>query len=187
MQGTTSQHSTPGREAQLPAGLEPVTLAAAGKDWDLIVDRVVPQPPDRIWAALTDPADLAQWGPFETERPLTSTGPVQLTTRDAGEAKPSDEHVLAVEPGTLVEYSWGSGVLRWEVQPHERGARLILRHRFPEQSEAPSYAAGWQLCLQSLEELLGEGATRSRVGTSAPAYGWQELHDKYRAYLGIDA
>ena len=31
------------------------------------------------------------------------------------------------------------------------------------------------------------GETVSRVGTSAPAYGWQELHDKYRSYLGIDA
>jgi hypothetical protein len=56
----------------------------------------------------------------------------------------------------------------------------------PDRAEAPSYAAGWQLCLQSLGELLGNGATRSRVGTSAPAYGWQELHDKYGRYLGID-
>ena len=183
MSSTTSQQHTAG--AQLPEGLEPVTLAAAGNEWDLIVDRVVPHPPARVWTALTDPDHLAQWGPFETERPLTSTGPVRLTTRDSGEAKPSDERVLAVEPETLVEYSWGSDVLRWEVHPHEDGARLVLRHRFPDRAEAPSYAAGWQLCLQSLAELLGNGATRSRVGTSAPAYGWQELHDKYGRYLGI--
>lgn len=197
MQSTTSQTSTPGSapdsapnadpDRDTPAGLEPVTLAAAGNEWDLIIDRVVPHPPERVWTALTDPADLAQWGPFVAERPLTSTGPVRLTTRDAGEAKPSDEQVRAVEPGTLVEYSWGSGVLRWEVHLHQEGSRLVLRHRFADRSEAPSYAAGWQLCLQSLAELLGEGVTRSRVGTSAPAYGWQELYDKYRTYLDLDA
>lgn len=187
MPTTTSQHPTPDSGTQLPEGLEPVTLAAAGNEWNLIVDRVVPHPPARVWTALTDPADLARWGPFDTERPLTSTGPVQLTTRDAGETKPSDEEVRAVEPGTLVEYSWGSGVLRWELHPHEDGSRLVLRHRFPDRSQAPSYAAGWQLCLQSLSELLIDGVTQSRVGTSASAYGWQELHDKYRSYLGIDA
>jgi len=184
MSSTTSQQ--PSAQAQLPEGVEPVTLAAAGNEWDLIVDRVVPHPPARVWKALTDPADLAQWGPFETERPLTSTGPVRLTTRDAGDVKPSDERVLTVETGTLVEYSWGSGILRWEVHPHADGARLVLRHRFPDRVEAPSYAAGWQLCLQSLSELLADGATQSRVGTSAPAYGWEELHGKYGRYLGID-
>lgn len=184
MSSTTSQQ--PNKHAQLPEGLEPVTLAAAGNDWDLIVDRVVPHPPARVWTALTDPEDLAQWGPFEAERSLTSTGPVRLTTRDAGEIQASDERVLMVETGTLVEYSWGSGVLRWEVHPHEDGARLVLRHRFPDRAEAPSYAAGWQLCLQSLSELLRDGTTQSRVGTSAPSYGWEELHEKYGRYLGID-
>jgi uncharacterized protein YndB with AHSA1/START domain len=112
---------------------------------------------------------------------------VRLTTRDAGDVQPSDEQVREVEPGSLLEYSWGSGILRWELQQHEEGCRLTLRHRFPDRSEAASYAAGWQLCLQSLAELLDGDEIQSRVGTSAPAYGWQELHDKYRSYLGIDA
>jgi uncharacterized protein YndB with AHSA1/START domain len=185
MSSTTSQEPT--TQAQLPAGLEPVTLEAAGGQWQLVIDRVVAHPPSRVWTALTDPQDLAQWGPFDAGRPLTSTGPVQLTTRHAGEAQPSDEEVRAVEPGRLLEYSWGSNILRWEVHPHEDGSRLVLCHRFADRSEAPSYAAGWQLCLRSLNELLADGATQSRVGTSAPAFGWQELHDKYRGYLSIDA
>ena len=63
MSTTTSQHPNPDSGTQLPEGLEPVTLAAAGDEWDLIVDRVVPHPPARVWTALTDPADLSQVGP----------------------------------------------------------------------------------------------------------------------------
>jgi uncharacterized protein YndB with AHSA1/START domain len=186
MPTTTSQHPNPDSGTQLADGLEPVTLEAAGSEWDLIVDRIVRHPPSRVWTALTDPADLAKWGPFDPERPLTSPGSIRLTTRDAGEVEPSDDQVRKVEPESLLEYTWGTGILRWELHPHEDGSRLVLRHRFPDRSEAPSYAAGWQLCLQSLAELLDNGVTESRVGSSAPAYGWQELHDKYRAYLGID-
>jgi hypothetical protein len=60
MPTTTSQHPNPDSGTQLPAGLEPVTLAAAGT-WDLMVDRVVPHPPARVWTALTAPDVLAQW------------------------------------------------------------------------------------------------------------------------------
>ena len=187
MPTTTSKSTTPESGTHLPEGLEPVSLAAAGEQWDLIVDRVVPHPPERVWTALTEPDDLAQWGPFVTDRALASPGPVRLTTRDAGQTEPSEEQVRAVEPGTSVEYSWGTGVLRWEVFPHEDGSRLVLRHRFSDRADAPSYAAGWHLCLQSLEELLADGSARSRVGTSAPAHGWQELHDRYRRSLGLDA
>ena len=185
MPTTTSHQPGPDSRTQLPAGLEPVTLEATGDQWHLIIDRVVAHPPARVWTALTDPEDLAQWGPFVTDRPLTSTGPVQLTIRDMEDSEPSDEEVRVVEPESLLEYSWGSGVLRWEVHPHDDGSRLVLRHRFPDRDEAPSYAAGWQLCLRSLTELLGTGAAQSRVGTAAPAFGWQELHDQYRSYLGI--
>ena len=183
MSSTTSHQPT----TELPAGLEPVTLDAAGDQWELVLDRIVAHPPARLWTALTEPVELAQWGPFDAGRPLTSTGPVQLTTRDAGEVEPSDEIVRAVQAGRLLEYSWGPNILRWEVHPHEQGSRLVLRHRFANRSGAASYAAGWQLCLQSLTELLADGTTQSRIGTSAPAFGWQELHDKYRGYLGIDA
>ena len=183
----TSQSPTPGTEAQLPEGLEPVTLAATGDEWDLIIDRVVHHPPARLWTALTDPADLGRWGPFDADRPLTSTGPVRLTTRDAGDSEPSTEQVRTVEPETLLEYSWGPSILRWEVHPHADGARLVLRHRFSDRTQAPSYAAGWQLCLQSMAEMLDGGEPPSRVGASAPAYGWQELYDRYVRYLGVDA
>jgi hypothetical protein len=33
-----------------------------------------------VWAALTDPAQLVEWAPFDADRRLAATGPVKLST-----------------------------------------------------------------------------------------------------------
>jgi uncharacterized protein YndB with AHSA1/START domain len=162
---------------------EPVSLVHGDGGWVLVVDRVLAHPPARVWTALTDADDLAEWSPFSADRHLTSIGPVRLTMRDVEGEEPAEAVVRAVEPDALMEYSWGGDVLRWEVYAHAGGSRLVLRHHFADRAEAPSYAAGWILCLRSLQELLDTGDTHSRVGEAAMDNGWQELNEHYTGLL----
>ena len=95
--------------------------------------------------------------------------------------------VTTVEPPTLLEYTWGTDLLRWELAALGTGTRLTLRHTTADRDVVPKAAAGWHLCLVVAEHLLDGEPIGPIVGEQALEYGWQELHDAYAARLGIEA
>ena len=49
--------------------------------WTLILVRELRHSPEKVWKALTDPAHLREWAPFEADRSLGTVGTtVKLTT-----------------------------------------------------------------------------------------------------------
>jgi len=62
--------------------------------------------------------------------------------------------VLSCEPPSLLEFSWGTDVIRLESRPR-RGCTLTLLDTFPtSSSRRPRYAAGWHVCLELLASHL---------------------------------
>ena len=51
-----------------------------GDRWTLILVRELRHPPMRVWEALTDPAELREWAPFDADRNLGAVGPAKLST-----------------------------------------------------------------------------------------------------------
>ncbi len=45
-----------------------------GENWTLILVRELRHSPERVWQALTDPAQLREWAPFDADRSLSATG-----------------------------------------------------------------------------------------------------------------
>jgi hypothetical protein len=134
---------------------------------------------------LTRADQLRIWGPFSSSRDLLSAGPVQLT--DLGVASPATTEAFvhqAVSPRLLV-MDWGSDRLHWEIAPVPAGSRLTLRHRFADNAQAASYAAGWHLCLLALAALLDGHPLPSVVGENALDHGYHDLHDGYAQLLGL--
>lgn len=141
---------------------------------ELRFERFLSHPIARVWAALTEPAALAQW---------LALGAIDLVP--GGRARLAFTHVdhvvegrvVAVEPPRLLAYSWGEGhgVVRWELSPTDGGTLLLLTHAFPAADEAPSFLAGWHTHLELLvHALAGEPAPW-------PWDRWHELHDRYAA------
>src|SRR6478609_4743697 len=97
-----------------------------GEKWTLILVRELRHSPDKVWQALTDPAQLSEWAPFDADRSLTTIGPVKLSTVGTPTPQVSDSTVKRAEPPTLLEYSWGGNDLRWELEPLGSGTRLRL-------------------------------------------------------------
>ncbi len=80
-----------------------------GDKWTLVVVRDLRHPPSRVWQALTDPAHLVEWAPFDADRNLATTGPVKLTTVGAPTPQVSESIIKrAEEPPTLGWRSLGS-------------------------------------------------------------------------------
>ena len=144
--------------------------------YQLRFERQLLHPVEKVWAALTNPAQLAQWlAPGEIE--LTLGGRVHLAFTD-GEGV-IDGQVTAIAPPRLLEFTWTDqdndfGFVRWELVD-DGGTRLVLTHTVPEAARAfglPALA-GWHSLLEHLAALLD-----GQPVPSAPDR-WQELHDHY--------
>lgn len=158
-----------------------------GDNWTLVLVKELQHPPEGVWRALTDPAHLSEWAPFDADKNLGAIGPVQLTT--VGSPKPhiTQTEVSRAEPGKLLEYKWGGSDIRWELEEIGQGTRLTLWASINNRFIAMG-AAGWQVCLDVLDRLLA-GEPMGRVaGPEAMQFeGWKQLHAEYSKKFGVEA
>jgi uncharacterized protein YndB with AHSA1/START domain len=81
-----------------PGPLAEVGSEASGDRWTLVFVRDIRHPPEKVWAALTEPARLAEWAPFLADRNLGSTGAATLTMVDGDVREDMEASVRRAEP-----------------------------------------------------------------------------------------
>ncbi|MDI1462695.1 SRPBCC family protein [Catellatospora sp. KI3] len=166
--------------------LADVHCEPSGRRWTLVLARDLPHPPRAVWTALTEPARLSRWAPYDADRDLSGTGGAVLTMVDGDERHDLDAEVLRAEPPALLVHTWGEDSLRWELVPSAgAGTRLTLRHTMADRDWLPKVAAGWHLCLDVLARLLDGEPVQAIRGRDAKAHGWAGLHDAYAVELGL--
>ena len=176
---TNREHYAPG----------PATAARVRKDgekWTLIVVRELRHPPQKVWQALTDPAHLREWAPFEADGSLGAVGStVKLTTMGAPTAQVSETTVTRADAPRVLEYNWGGGQMRWELEAVGGGTRLTLWHDIDRRFISMG-AAGWHICVDVLDHLLGGAPIGRIVGPEAMKFdGWQRLNAEYAQQFGV--
>jgi uncharacterized protein YndB with AHSA1/START domain len=155
-----------------------------GEKWTLVLVRELRHPPAMVWEALTDPAQLSEWSPFDADRNLASTGPVKLSTVGTPAPQVAESTVKRAEAPKLLEYGWGGNDLRWELEPLGSGTRLTLWHNIDRRFIAWG-AAGWHICLDVLDQLLTGEPLGRIVGSDAMNFDWQRLNSEYAQQLGV--
>src|SRR5690348_16176979 len=104
-------------------------LHKEGDQWTLILVRDLRHSPHQVWQALTDPAQLHEWAPFDADRNLGAAGStVTLTPVGAPTPHVTETTVSRAEAPRLLEYKWGGQDIRWELEPLGTGTRLTLWH-----------------------------------------------------------
>ena len=69
------------REQYSPGPANIAQVQKDGENWTLILIRELRHSPEKVWEALTDPAHLREWAPFEADGSLAHVGAtVKLTT-----------------------------------------------------------------------------------------------------------
>jgi len=171
-------------------GYTPGSAASAevrkdGDNWTLILVRDLHHPPAKVWDALTDPAQLSEWAPFDADTNLATVGPVKLSTVGMPTPQVSESTVKRAEAPRLLEYSWGGNELRWQLEPHDGGTRLTLWHNIDRRYISWG-AAGWHVCFDVLERLLADEPIGRIVGAEAMNFeGWQRLTAEYAKQFGV--
>jgi uncharacterized protein YndB with AHSA1/START domain len=133
--------------------------------------RSLPAPPDRVWTAFTEAADLAAWFwpsrlAAEIEADPRPGGRYRIASAVMGGAV-GGEYVTVGYPDRLA-FTW-----RWEGEELTTtvhltlaraadGTELSLRHAgFPDQVRRDDHAVGWSDCLDRLSRQLADDGSGS--------------------------
>ena len=131
----------------------------------LVIERVFPHPPEKLWRALTETPLITQWLMNNDFEPV-----VGRKFQFRADPVPNwngiiDSEVLIVEPLKQLSYRWNSlgldSVVLWTLTPAEGGTHVRMEHSGfrPDQQQAFGGAKyGWQRFLGALERVLDGGA-----------------------------
>ena len=106
----------------------------------------------RVWAMLTNPANLANWlAPGTIEQ--WPGGAVKIEFGQSGSE--IDSYVRAIKPERLLEYSWSAGnepqrPIRWNLISEAEGTRVELTLLLPDDHRVAVSCAGWDAHLEML-------------------------------------
>ncbi len=174
------------REQYRPGPATGAEVRKGGEHWTLILVRELRHSPEAVWQALTDPAQLREWAPFDADRSLGTAGAtVNLTAVGAPRPQVSETTVTRADAPRVLEYNWGGNAIRWQLEAVGGGTRLTLWHDIDRRFISMG-AAGWHICIDVLNRLL-DGAPLGRiVAGDAMKFEWGRLNSEYAGQFGID-
>ena len=151
--------------------------------------RRLPHPIDRVWEALTDPAQLRRWW-GDSDLELTEGGRFTLRWRNTdadGNAATLEGAISKLDPPRFLEISatWGMTgtdpgtptTLTWELESAGDHTVLHFTNTLPAPTQDPTTAAGWHLHLDALATTL----TGEEVDIAHPEPLFDPIHQAYEA------
>ena len=172
------------REQYTPGPPRGAQVRKDGEKWTLILARELRHSPEKVWQALTDPAHLREWAPFEADWNLGMVGTVKLTW--VGTPTPLETRVTRADAPKVLEYNWGGADVRWELEAFGGGTHLTLWHNIDRRFISWG-AAGWHICFDVLDRLLsGTPIGRIAGGEAMKFGGWQRLNGEYAKQFGVE-
>ena len=172
------------RQQYTPGPASGAQVRKDGEKWTLILVRELRHSPEKVWQALTDPAQLREWAPFDAAGSLGTVGTrVKLTTVGAPTPHVTETTVTRADAPRVLEYN----DTRWELEAFGGGTRLTLWHNIDRRFISWG-AAGWHISFDVLEGLLAGYLIGRIVGAEAMKFaGWQRLKAEYAKQFGVDS
>lgn len=137
-------------------------------------ERVLPHAIERVWRAVSDPAELAQWFPA-----AASWTPAAGETI---EAYGMSGEVLVADPPERLEWSFAGERYGFDLTAVDGGCRLVFTHVFADGTPVAQTATGWHAYFSRLGPLLG-GDPRTEEDAHRT---WEADHERYAASFGVD-
>lgn len=156
-------------------------LEQLGTKWRLRFTRTLDHAPEKVWRAVTEPEHLRAWFPDRLVGEFRVGAKLRFESEyvDGGYF---EGDVRVVDPPRVLEFSWGTDLIRIEIEPAETGSVLTLYDTIEELGKAARDGAGWHVCLDKLELHLGGIEPHWSDGER-----WKAVHGDYVAAFGPEA
>lgn len=126
----------------------------------------------KVWSYLTDNDKLKLWFPELEVMELDTGGVIRFDMQDGTF---EEMNITEVQANSVLEFTWGEDLVRFELYPETEGCRLLLLESIGRvTSHTPKDVAGWHICLHVIEELLDGRAVEPRTEE------WQRWYEKYK-------
>lgn len=137
-------------------------------------ERSLAHPVERVWCAVSDPAELARWMPAAADW-TPERGEVFELGGQTG-------HITELDPPNVIAWTFAGQVFRFELRSGGPGCVLVFTHVFDETTPAAQTAAGWECYFDRLDaHLAGEHLSEQRAHQPIG-----ERHERYAARFGLD-
>lgn len=138
-------------------------IRETGDGYDLVFERRLSQPIEKVWAALTVPERISEWLLTKTEVDLRVGGRFALEWLDGDSAMAGV--ITELDPPRLIAWTWPyeahpNSVVRWELQPDGAGCRLRLIQTAMHPPHLIGVSAGWHAYLECLPGAAAPEITR---------------------------
>jgi uncharacterized protein YndB with AHSA1/START domain len=179
------------------------TVERVGEKHVLRYERRLEHPVERVWAALTEPDQLAQWLAAADELELAAGGRVVLRwlnipdspqeweehgidLGDEDPAAPATGTITELDPPRVIEYDTDRmGLMRWELRPEGDGCVLTFTNtvELPEEFRTQTLA-GWHIHLDHLADALAGRPIEWSTWTEDHMGDWEQIRDRYESRHG---
>ena len=151
------------------------TLEQAGTGWRLRFTRDLAHPAERVWRAVTEPGHLAAWFPMRIHGDWVVGGPLTFTDPE-GRGLEFTGKVLAYQPPSMLEFSWGPG----RAPAGDRAPRRGLHAHLAGHVRRAGQGGAGRGRLARLPGPAGRApGRRPRAGAGAEPRGWPEVNRDY--------
>lgn len=129
-----------------------------------------------VWSYLTENEKLKQWFSELQVDKLREGGVIRFDMRDGNFI---ELEITEFKSGSVLEYTWGTDRVRFELYPESDGCRLLLVEKLSKITDhTPKDLAGWHVCLDMIQVLLGEKTIESREEE------WKIRYQEYSQLIG---
>jgi uncharacterized protein YndB with AHSA1/START domain len=153
----------------------------------LSFERRLSHPVDVVWRAITKSVELEHWFPSRVKVDEFEPGAEMTFTFDEmpleGVPTTMTGRIIEFDPPRVFAFTWGppghDDHLRFELEPVPGVQACVLRLTvlLDSREKAARDGAGWHVCLDRLEQLLG--GHDGPAATSATG-DWRALYDEYQ-------
>ncbi|RBQ11643.1 hypothetical protein DP939_44915 [Spongiactinospora rosea] len=137
-------------------------------------ERVLAYPVERVWRAVSVPAELERWMPAAVN-----------WTPAAGETFESYGATLEVTEADAphrLAWTYAGQPHGFELSAQEGGCRLIFTHVLDDRAISAQTATGWHTYLSRLDRHLAGGY----LSEEDAHQGWAQTHERYAERFGVD-
>ncbi|GAA3831837.1 hypothetical protein GCM10022226_61260 [Sphaerisporangium flaviroseum] len=137
-------------------------------------ERTLAYPIERVWRAVSVPAELERWFPAAADW-TPATG-------ETFEAAGMTGEVTEVDPPHRLAWTFAGQLYSFDLSAHEDGCRLVFTHVIDDRGISAQTAAGWEAYLSRLEpHLAGKDLSEEEAHEQ-----WAEIHERYAERFGVD-
>lgn len=149
----------------------------------LRLERRLAHPVEKVWRAVTDPAEMRHWFPATVEMDPRAGGAMRFTY--PGTTDHTDGVVTELDPPRVFAFTWNGDPMRIELSPLDpdgEGTLLVFTHTFTDRPMAGSFATGWETCLSAMEQALDDPTAEVSIGRPRD---YAERHDALVTAFGL--